>query len=165
MSTNKDQIHFSSKIVNLIFHIIRGKGNLFSYMLNRIKWYLYPKLNFISKFPEHVDMELSSACNMRCPMCYTITKNYIKNVKRTNMSMEKIEKVLWLEDVKCNDQYHEILKKLEDVKIKNIKSKNKKYYEAVSEIDNIYKKIRQDKIKLKIKLKIQKKGMLIRHVY
>ena len=94
MSTNKDQIHFSSKVENLIFHIKRGKGNLFSYMLNRIKWYLYPKLNYISKFPEHVDMELSSACNMRCPMCYTITENYIKNVKRTNMSMEKIEKVL-----------------------------------------------------------------------
>ena len=85
--------------------------------------------------------------------------------KEANNKKEKIEKVLWLEDVKCNDQYYEILKKLEDVKIKNIKSKNKKYYEAVSEIDNIYKKIRQDKIKLKIKLKIQKKGMLIRHVY
>ena len=54
---------------------------------------------------------------------------------------------------------------LRSLKVKNIKSKNKKYYEAVSKIDNIYKKIRQDKIKLKIKLKIQKKGMLIRHVY
>ena len=70
-----------------------------------------------------------------------------------------------LEEVICNDKYHEILKKLEDIKIKNIKSKNKKYYETVSEINNIYYKIRQDKIKLKIKLKIQKKGMLIRHVY
>ena len=75
------------------------------------------------------------------------------------------EKVLWLEDVMCNDRYHEILKKLEYVKIKNIKSKNKRYYETINEINNIYNKIRQDKIKLKIKLKIQKKGMLIRHVY
>jgi len=75
------------------------------------------------------------------------------------------EKVLWLENVVCNDQYYEILKKLEDVKIKNSKSKNKKYYEAINEISDINNKIRQDKIKLKIKLKIQKKGMLIRHVY
>ena len=75
------------------------------------------------------------------------------------------EKVLWLEDIVCNDQYYEILKKLEDVKIKNSKSKNKKYYEAINEISDINNKIRQDKIKLKIKLKIQKKGMLIRYVY
>jgi len=84
------------------------------------------------------------------------------HIKEAN---NRSEKVLWLEDVMCNDQYHEILKKLEDVKIKNIKSKNKRYYEAINEINNIYNKIRQDKIKLKIKLKIQKKGMLIRHVY
>ncbi len=94
MSTNKDQIHFSSKLESLYFHFNRGKNNLFAYFLNRVKWHLYPKFNYISKFPEHVDMELSSACNMRCPMCYTITENYIKNVKRTNMTLQRIEKVL-----------------------------------------------------------------------
>lgn len=26
--------------------------------------------------PDHVDLELSSACNMRCPMCYTITEEF-----------------------------------------------------------------------------------------
>ena len=78
MSTNKDQIHLSSKLESLYFHINRGRNNLFAYLLNRIKWHLYPKINYISKFPEHVDMELSSACNMRCPMCYTITNNFIK---------------------------------------------------------------------------------------
>ena len=86
-------------------------------------------------------------------------------VKDANNGHEKITKIFWLEDIQCNDRYHEILKKLEDVKIKNIKSKNKKYYEALKQISNVQNQIRQEKIKLKVKLKIQKKGMLIRHVY
>lgn len=94
MSTNKDQIHFSSFLENLLFHYKRGKGHFYSYMLNRLKWHFYPKHNIVSKYPEHVDVELSSACNMRCPMCYTITDNFLKNVKRTNMTFDRIEKIM-----------------------------------------------------------------------
>jgi len=78
---------------------------------------------------------------------------------------KKVTKVLWLEDVQCNDEYHEIFKKLDDIKFKNIKTKNKKYYEALRGIDDARKQLREAKVKLRIKLKIQKKGMLIRHVY
>jgi len=92
--TNQDQIHLSNFFENASFHYKRGKGNLFSYMINRIKWHFYPKLNYIAKYPEHVDVELSSACNMRCPMCYTITDEYKSSVKRTNMEPEMIEKIM-----------------------------------------------------------------------
>ena len=93
MSTNKDQIHFSSNFDNFKFHLKRGRGHLASYILNRIKWFLLPKIRYVSKYPEHVDVELSSACNMRCPMCYTITDNFKRNVKRTNMTLERVEKL------------------------------------------------------------------------
>ncbi len=94
MSTNKDQIHFSSNFDNFKFHLKRGRGHLASYILNRIKWFLFPKIRYVSKYPEHVDVELSSACNMRCPMCYTITDNFKMNVKRTNMTLERVEKIM-----------------------------------------------------------------------
>ena len=86
-------------------------------------------------------------------------------LKKTEDGYEKVTKTFWLEDILCNDQYYEKLKKLEDIKLKNVKSKNKKYHEASREIELTYKKLREDQVKLRIKLKIQKKGMLIRHVY
>ena len=85
--------------------------------------------------------------------------------KETENGYTKNTETFWLEDVKCNEKYYETLKKLDDTKLKNIKSKNKKYHEALKEIDSIHKLLRDDKVKLRIKLKIQKKGMLIRHVY
>ena len=85
--------------------------------------------------------------------------------KRINSGNKKIIKVLWLESVACDDKYYDSLKKLEELKNKFIKIKNNKYYEALHEISEINKRIEQEKIKLRIKLKIQKKGMLIRHVY
>ena len=94
MSTNKDQIHFSSNLENFKFHLRRGKGHLFPYLMNRFKWHFYPKRHIVAKYPEHVDVELSSACNMRCPMCYTITDKFKNNVKRTNMTFERIEKIM-----------------------------------------------------------------------
>jgi radical SAM protein with 4Fe4S-binding SPASM domain len=42
----------------------------FSYWKNRLEWYLYPKLYHVAKFPLHVDFEVSSLCNMDCPMCF-----------------------------------------------------------------------------------------------
>jgi hypothetical protein len=86
-------------------------------------------------------------------------------LKEDNTENKKTTKIFWLEDVECNDQYHEIIKKLEDVKFKNTKSKNKKYHDALNEINVIQKKIKEEKVKLRIKLKIKNKGMLIRHVY
>lgn len=37
----------------------------------RWKWGEYPKNKIISDFPIHVDLELASMCNLRCPMCHT----------------------------------------------------------------------------------------------
>ncbi len=40
------------------------------YLRNRIKWRVYPKLRLLPDFPDHVDIETTNACNMKCPMCY-----------------------------------------------------------------------------------------------
>lgn len=94
MNINKDQISFSNYLTNLKFHLYRGKGHFFRYILNRVKWHVYPRLRIITKYPEHVDIELSAMCDMKCPMCYTITDEFKKSVKRRNMSWQNIKKIL-----------------------------------------------------------------------
>ena len=133
-TTNKDQIHLSNFLENFKFHLKRGKGNLFRYFINRIKWHYYPKFRYISQYPEHVDMELSSACNMRCPMCYTITDEYKRSVKRTNMKPELIDKILkecgqggvyslrlsWRGELTLNPHWIEAIKKAKQYGIKEV---------------------------------------------
>jgi len=46
-------------------------GNLPSHLLDRVKFRLFPKLGIVPSFPTHLDIEIASACQMRCPMCYT----------------------------------------------------------------------------------------------
>jgi len=93
MKINKGQFIFS-KWDGIKFSYKRGKGYLFRYLLNRFRWYYYPRLHYISRFPDHVDIEISSACNMRCPMCYTITEEFKKRVSRQFMSFELFKKII-----------------------------------------------------------------------
>jgi sulfatase maturation enzyme AslB (radical SAM superfamily) len=89
-SLNQDQISFSSCQENLRFHYTRGKGHLLRYLFNRLIWHFHPRFHIVTDFPEHVDLELSAACNMQCPMCYTITPEFKNQVKKLLM-----ERPLW----------------------------------------------------------------------
>lgn len=93
MKINKGQFTLS-KWDEIKFNYKRGKGYLFRYLLNRFKWHYYPRLHYISKFPDHVDIEISSTCNMRCPMCYTITEEFKKRVGRKLMPFELFKKIV-----------------------------------------------------------------------
>jgi len=91
---DNDQSYLSS-IADLIrFNYYRGKGHLVGYLENRIKWHVYPRLNLLTGFPDHVDIETSSACNMRCPMCFTITKAYSENVNITVMKFNLFKRIV-----------------------------------------------------------------------
>jgi radical SAM protein with 4Fe4S-binding SPASM domain len=46
-------------------------GHLPSHLIDRIKFRIFPKLGIVPGFPTHLDIEVASACQMRCPMCYT----------------------------------------------------------------------------------------------
>ena len=78
MKINKGQFRLSSRNKNFKFELHRGHGHLFDYIVNRLKWHLLPRINHVSKFPSHVDIELSSLCNLNCPMCYTTTEKFKK---------------------------------------------------------------------------------------
>lgn len=46
------------------------------------------------RYPDHVDLELSAACNMKCPMCYTITDVFKANVPHVNMDFALFKKLV-----------------------------------------------------------------------
>lgn len=68
VKVNVDQFVMDTRWREWLWHV-RRKHKL-AYCINRIQWYVYPKLLHVSDFPLHVDFEASSLCNMRCPMCF-----------------------------------------------------------------------------------------------
>ena len=70
------------------------------------------------------------------------------------------EKTVWLEYFQYDDDYYDEINKLKIHTVKNRKNK-KKYLEVLEKIEKIEKFIQAKKIKLKIKRKIENKGMLI----
>ena len=91
---DNDQSYLSSASESLRFNYYRAKGHLFRYLGNRIKWHVYPRLHVLPSFPDHVDIETCSACNMRCPMCFTITKEFRENVNLTIMKFDLFKKIV-----------------------------------------------------------------------
>ncbi|MBF0557352.1 MAG: radical SAM protein [Nitrospirae bacterium] len=93
MKINKDQV-IPSRWQKLTFDYKRGSGHLLAFMRNRFRWHYYPRLHYVSRFPDHVDVEISSACNMKCPMCYTITDEFKQKIKRQFMEFDLFKKII-----------------------------------------------------------------------
>lgn len=91
---DNDQTSLSSFLESARFVYHRGKGHVLRFLENRVKWHLYPRLRLLPAFPDHVDIEASSACNMRCPMCFTTTAEFKTNVKLTVMPFELFKKIV-----------------------------------------------------------------------
>ncbi len=89
-----NQTYLSSWFDSLRFSFNRGRGHLFRFLLNRIQWHIYPRFQVLPKFPEHVDIELSSACNMKCPMCFTTTETFKTSVKMAVMKFDLFKKII-----------------------------------------------------------------------
>lgn len=89
----KIQYSFNGWIRDWKFHYRRGKGHLLRYAVDRIIWKWYPRFRIVRPFPEHVDLELSSVCNMRCPMCYTTLDAY-KEQKKTFMELDLFKRLI-----------------------------------------------------------------------
>lgn len=90
----KYQITLSRKLRQVRFHLGRGQGHLFSFIRNRILWHWFPRLDILPDFPDHVDVELSSACDLTCPMCYTITEQFKQSVNRKLMAPALFYKII-----------------------------------------------------------------------
>jgi radical SAM protein with 4Fe4S-binding SPASM domain len=66
-------------------------GSLGDHLVDRIKFRVYPKLDIVARFPSHLDVETASACQMRCPMCYT---TYMDESLKGIMKYELFTKII-----------------------------------------------------------------------
>jgi radical SAM protein with 4Fe4S-binding SPASM domain len=67
------------------------QGNFLRHIEDRIKFRVLPKLAVVPSFPTHVDLEVASACQMRCPMCYT---TYMADEKKGLMKLDLFKKLV-----------------------------------------------------------------------
>jgi len=77
-------------------------------------------------------------------------------------SIEKKDKLVWIDLLRCEETYYDRLTQLK-IDESRYEERNEKYYETQKEINDIQNKIRLDQIKVKIKAKIQRRGVLIRY--
>lgn len=94
MKINKADKAASGGWKHLLFHWNRGQGHRLRYLWNRVRWHIYPRLRLSGSYPDHVDLELSSACNMVCPMCYTVTEDFKRSVPHLNMDLQLFCKIV-----------------------------------------------------------------------
>lgn len=66
---NHDYFSLSSKWENIKYFI--KQGHIIPHIVDRVRWHIFPKYFITPSFPTHLEIEASSACQMRCPMCKT----------------------------------------------------------------------------------------------
>lgn len=87
---------------------------IIKFYLYRLQWYLAEFIDF--KYPVHLDIELTSRCNLKCSFCFRNTKN--KKFKDGDMDFETVHKILnqakWMgvKSVKFNWRGESTLSKL-----------------------------------------------------
>ena len=91
---NKGNYSFETPQREELFNKYKGLGWEKEYKEYRKNWEEYPKNQFVSKYPLLVDIELASLCNLKCPMCYTITKEFKKMVNTKFMEFELFKKII-----------------------------------------------------------------------
>lgn len=91
---NKGQFTLESPEREQAFERNRGFGVEEAYRENRRQWTEYPKQQIVSPYPPHVDVEISSRCNLRCPMCYTTTEAFKSKVNKQFMDLDLFKKIV-----------------------------------------------------------------------
>ena len=91
---NKGNYSMDTQEREALFERYRGEGWEEEYAAYRSAWADLPKKQEIRDYPLLVDLELSSLCNLRCPMCYTITDEFKKHVNTTRMTWDLYTKII-----------------------------------------------------------------------
>ena len=94
IKVNNVQQSIDSEERENLFNQRRAYGNERAYWQNRKEWNEFPNRQYVSDFPLHVDIELSSVCNLSCPMCYTITEEFKSRVHIGLMDYELFKKIV-----------------------------------------------------------------------
>lgn len=89
-----EQYSLSNPLNELIFAKKRAEGHFFGYLKNRIIWYFFPRYKLLTRFPTHIDIEISSRCQLNCPMCYTTTDYFKNKVDKGFLDFDLFKKII-----------------------------------------------------------------------
>lgn len=64
------------------------------YTQYRSLWASLPATRTVREYPLLVDLELASVCNLKCPMCYTITEEFKKKVTKGFMDFDLFRRII-----------------------------------------------------------------------
>jgi len=71
-----------------------GEGWEEGYKQYRSNWVTYAKTQHVSEYPLLVDLELASVCNLKCPMCYTISPEFKERVNIKLMDFVLFKRII-----------------------------------------------------------------------
>lgn len=91
---NKGNYYMESDERITLFEKYRGEGWEQEYKAYRAAWERNAKEQIVSDYPLLVDLELSTVCNLHCPMCYTVSPMFKERVKPTLMEEKLFNKVI-----------------------------------------------------------------------
>ena len=76
------------------FHDNLGSDWPEGYKQYRKDWSDLPERGIVRDYPILVDLEMSSLCNLTCPMCYTITDKFVSKITKGLMDFDLFTKVI-----------------------------------------------------------------------
>ncbi|MFA9373715.1 MAG: radical SAM/SPASM domain-containing protein [Poseidonibacter sp.] len=76
------------------FEEYKSEGWKEQYANYRMEWSSLPKEQKLRDYPLLVDVELASICNLKCPMCYTITEEFKEKVNAKIMNFNLFKKII-----------------------------------------------------------------------
>ena len=91
---NKGNYSLDTEARNKSFELKKASGWDAEYKKYRKDWTDLPQSQTIRDYPLLVDLELASICNLKCPMCYTISDSFKKMVNTTRMEWSLFKKVI-----------------------------------------------------------------------
>jgi MoaA/NifB/PqqE/SkfB family radical SAM enzyme len=91
---NKGNYSMDTAEREALFEQCRGDGWESEYAAYRRNWSECSKQQLVSEYPLLVDVELSSVCNLACPMCCTINDEFKQQVNATRMDWALYKKII-----------------------------------------------------------------------
>lgn len=91
---NKGNYSMDSAEREAVFEAYRGEGWEAEYRAYRKAWVYNAKHKIVSEYPFLVDIELASVCNLKCPMCYTISSEFKQKVNAKFMDYSLYTKII-----------------------------------------------------------------------
>jgi len=85
---------FETQDREILFDEYKAEGWKDEYLTYRKNWSEFPQKQIVDDYPLLVDIELASVCNLKCPMCYTITDEFKEKVNAKLMDFDLFKKII-----------------------------------------------------------------------